>query len=87
MARQEMPIFTRTFDFLTWLLPATHHFPRAHRHDFTRRLLDSAFDLRERLEEANLRRGERGRKACSARMKRWLSIRFYPAPGGQLGRG
>ena len=55
--RQEMPIFTRTFDFLTWLLPATHHFPRAHRHDFTRRLLDSAFDLRERLEEANLRRG------------------------------
>ncbi len=52
-----MPIFTRTFDFLSWLLPVTNHFPRAHRHSFTRRLLDAAFDLRERLEEANLRRG------------------------------
>jgi four helix bundle protein len=55
MAHADMPIFTRTFDLLTWLLPATNHFPRAHRHTFTRRLLDAAFDLRERLEEANLR--------------------------------
>ncbi len=53
----EMPIFTRTYDLLTWLLPATNHFPRAHRHTFTQRLLDAAFDLRERLEEANLRQG------------------------------
>ena len=58
MTRKEMPIFTRTFDFLSWLLPATNHFPRAQRHSFTRRLLDAAFDLRERLEEANLRRGQ-----------------------------
>jgi four helix bundle protein len=57
MARQEMPIFTRTFDFLTWLLPVTNHFPRTHRFTFTRRLLDAAFDLRERLEEANHRQG------------------------------
>src|SRR3990172_7825298 len=60
MAKEEMPIFTKTFDFLTWLLPATNHFPRAHRHTFTQRLLNAAFDLRERLEEANLRKG-RGR--------------------------
>ncbi len=56
--RKEMPIFVRTFDLLSWLLPATNHFPRAHRHSFTQRLLGAAFDLRERLEEANLRRGE-----------------------------
>jgi len=55
---QEMPIFTRTFDFLTWLLPVSNHFPTAHRHTFTRRLLDAAFDLREQLETANHRRGE-----------------------------
>jgi len=55
--RDEMVIFTRTFDFLTWLLPVTNNFPRAHRHTFTRRLLDAAFELRERLEEANHRRG------------------------------
>ena len=54
---QEMPIFTRTFDFLTWLLPVTNHFPTAHRHTFTRRLLDAAFDLREQLETANHRMG------------------------------
>jgi len=55
MAQQEMPIFTRSFDFISWILPTTNDFPRSHRHTFTRRLLDSVFDLRERLEEANLR--------------------------------
>jgi hypothetical protein len=59
MAREEMVILTRSFDLLDWLLPATNHFPRTHRHTFTRRLLDAAFDLRERLEEANYRRGRR----------------------------
>lgn len=57
MAKDEMVIFTRTFDFLTWLLPVTNNFPRAHRHTFTQRLLDAAFDLRENLEAANHRSG------------------------------
>ncbi|MBT3323130.1 MAG: diversity-generating retroelement protein Avd [Anaerolineae bacterium] len=54
---QEMPIFVRTFDMLTWLLPITNNFPRAHRHTATKRLLDAAFDLREHLEAANHRMG------------------------------
>ncbi len=53
MSKQEMVIFTRTFDLLTWLLPITNHFPRSHRHTVTRRLLDAAFDLREYLDAAN----------------------------------
>jgi hypothetical protein len=57
MSEQEMPIFTRTFDFITWLLPATNSFPRAHRQSVTLRLLNAAFDLRERLEAANAARG------------------------------
>ncbi len=57
------PIFTRTFDFLTWLLPITNRFPKAQRHTFTRRLLDAAFDLREQLESANHRRWAQ-RLAC-----------------------
>jgi four helix bundle protein len=57
MTQTEMPIFTRTFDFLTWLLPMTNHFPTVHRHTFTKRLLDAAFDLREQLEAANHRAG------------------------------
>ncbi len=56
MARAEMPIFSRTFDLLSWLLPASNQLPKAHRHDFTRRMLDAAFDLREALEDANVRR-------------------------------
>jgi four helix bundle protein len=75
-----MPIFIRTFDFLTWLLPATNHFPRAHRHSFTQRLLDAAFELRERLEEANLRQGsarlERLRLADEALSKVRLYLRL-----------
>lgn len=53
MPASEMPIFTRTFDFLSWLLPLTIHFPRAQRFTFTQRLLNAAFDLREHLEAAN----------------------------------
>lgn len=58
MARREMPIFTRTFDMLAWLLEATNNFPRSYRHSFTQRLLDAAFDLSEALQEANLRYGQ-----------------------------
>jgi len=52
-----MPIFVRTFDFMQWILPVTNHFPKTQRHIFTKRLLDAVFDLRERLEEANHRKG------------------------------
>lgn len=77
MATQEMVIFTRTFDFLTWLLPATNHFPKAHRHTFTRRLLDAAFDLRERLEEANVRRGRERSERLRAADEALARVRCY----------
>lgn len=35
MPELDMPIFTRSFDLLSWLLPATNHFPKAHRHTLT----------------------------------------------------
>jgi len=67
MTQGEMVIFTRTFDFLKWLLPISNHFPRVHRHTFTRRLLDAAFDLRELLETANHRQGrDRLVQLCAA---------------------
>lgn len=77
MSTQEMPIFTRTFDFLTWLLPATNHFPRAHRHSFTQRLLDAAFDLRERLEEANYRKGTARRERLRQADESLAKVRLY----------
>jgi len=51
-----MPIFSKSYDLLVWLLKVTRHFPCQNRHNFTKRLLDSAFDFREHLEAANLRR-------------------------------
>ena len=57
MAKQEMVVFTRCFDFLSWLLPASNGFPRVHRQTVTRRLLDAAFDVHEYLEAANHRQG------------------------------
>ncbi len=62
MAQRDRVIFSRTADWLAWLLPATHHFPRAHRHTFTQRLLNAAFDFSGALESANLRRGEARRE-------------------------
>ena len=66
MPHPDMPIFTRTFDFLSWLLPMTNNFPRAHRHTLTKRLIDAALDLRERLEEANQRRARRSQHLAEA---------------------
>ena len=91
MAYQEMPIFTKTFDFLTWLLPATNKFPRAQRSSVTKRLLDAAFDLRERLEEANARKDaarlerlERADEALSkVRLYLRLAVKWNWLSGGQ----
>ena len=77
MSRKEMPIFTRTYDFLTWLLPATNNFPRAHRHTVTARLLNAAFNLRERLEEANIRRGSARQQKLAEADEELAKVRLY----------
>jgi hypothetical protein len=86
MVHQEMPsqiaAFTRTFDFLNWLLSVTNNFARAHRLSnrrlpFTQRLLDAAFDLREHLEEANLRRGAARRERLERADESLAKVRLY----------
>lgn len=78
MAREtEMPIFTRTFDFLTWLLPLTNKFPRAHRFTVTARLLDAAFTLREILEQANYRSGKARLEKLSQADEQLDRVRLY----------
>ena len=76
----EMVVFTRTFDYLSWIVPATENFPKTQRHAFTRRLLDASFDLRERLEEANHRRGaarlDSLHLADEALAKAWMYLRL-----------
>ncbi len=77
MAPANMVIFNRTFDFLTWLLPMTNHFPRSQRQLATRRLLDAAFDLRERLEEANHRQGCARRERLQRADEALSRVRLY----------
>lgn len=73
----ETPIFTRTFDMLTWLLPITNHFPRAHRNTATKRLLDAAFNLREHLEAANHRLGAARMECLNAADEDLDNLRLY----------
>ncbi len=72
-----MPIFTRIFDFLSWLVPVTNHFPRAQRFSITKRLLDAALDLSERLEEANQRRGQARLERLKLADEALTKVRFY----------
>jgi len=53
---EEMIIFTRTYDFISWLLPLTQNFPRSQRFLITQRLLNAALDFQELLVEANAER-------------------------------
>ena len=85
MAEQEMPIFTRTFDMLAWLLPATNHFPRSHRHSFTQRLLDAAFDLSEALQEATLRFGSARSERLTRADEALDKLRYYLRLAVRLG--
>jgi four helix bundle protein len=52
-----MIIFTRTYDFLSWLIPHTINFPRSQRFVVTKRLQDAALDFQEEIIEANRLRG------------------------------
>ncbi|MFK7847100.1 MAG: four helix bundle protein [Rhodothermales bacterium] len=72
-----MVIFTRTFDFLSWLLPATKNFPRVYRHTFTSRLLGAAFELYEHLAEAQQKRGKERDMALKAAASELDKVRIY----------
>ncbi|MDR3573493.1 MAG: diversity-generating retroelement protein Avd [Anaerolineaceae bacterium] len=52
-----MIIFTRTYDFITWLIPKTENFPRSQRFIVTERLQQAALSFQELLVEANAQRG------------------------------
>ena len=81
----EMVIFTRTFDLLAWLLPHSNHFPRAYRHSLTQRLLDAALDLREFLEEAQLRRGQARQERLARADEAMARLRLYLRLATKLG--
>jgi hypothetical protein len=52
-AMDPTPLFTKTFDFITWLMPVTNRFPRSQRFVVTQRLMDAALNFQELTLEAN----------------------------------
>ena len=54
---EEMVIFTRTYDLVTWLIPKSLNFPRSQRFVVTQRLQGAALSFQERIIEANRLRG------------------------------
>jgi four helix bundle protein len=57
MPERTMPIFTRTYDLVSWLIPRTMSFPRSQRFVVTKRLQDAILDFQEHIIEANRARG------------------------------
>ncbi len=56
--KEKMVIFTRTFDFISWLMPLTMNFPRSQRFVITKRLQDAVLDFYEVIIEANVYRNK-----------------------------
>ena len=54
---EEMVIFTRTYDFISWLLPMAEKFPRSQRFVITQRLQNAGLNFQESIIEANSLRG------------------------------
>ncbi len=50
--RKQSPIFTKTFDFLLWLLQHTEKFPKSERFRMAKRLEETAFRFYDLLIEA-----------------------------------
>jgi hypothetical protein len=59
MTDDEMLIFTRTYDFLTWLMPLTENFPRTQRFVVTQHLQNAILHFQETIVEANFARGSK----------------------------
>ncbi len=51
---EEMVIFTRTYDFISWLLPLAEKFPRSQRFVITQRLQNASLNFQEAIIEANV---------------------------------
>jgi hypothetical protein len=77
---EDMVIFSRSYDFLQWLIPKSETFPRSFRYTVTARLLAAALDLPELLLEAQSSRGKPRRDrlaqadACLNKLRLYLRL-------------
>ena len=74
---QESPIFTRTYDLLLWLIPATTKFPREQRFVLAKAVQETALRFQERLIEAGVSRGRARSRALAQADVELTKLRFY----------
>ncbi len=74
---EEMVIFSRTYDFITWLIPKTESFPRSQRFIVTQRLQQAALSFQELLVEANAQRGALRAEKLHAADTELRKVRLY----------
>jgi four helix bundle protein len=74
---EEMVIFTRTYDFISWLLPLAEKFPRSQRFVITQRLQNATLNFQEMLIEANALRGTNRAEKLRAADAELRKVRLY----------
>ena len=74
---QQSPIFSKTYDLLTWLIPATTKFPREHRFLVARHVQEVALRFQEDLIEAGMGRGKTRERALVRADVSLTKLRFY----------
>lgn len=74
---EELVLFTRLFDLLSWLLPHAERFPRTYRQTVTQRLMDAALDCQEALFTAQSARGARRQTALQDADAALNRLRLY----------
>ena len=75
--KNELVIFTATFDLLTWLLPQAERFPKNQRFVVTQRLVGAALDLQEALFDANAASGALRAQVLAQADARLDRVRLY----------
>ncbi len=73
----DMVIFTRTFDLITWLMPHTLNFPRNQRFVITSRLQNALLSFQEFIVDANYQRGSCRAEKLRAADAELLKLRIY----------
>ena len=74
---QESPIFTKTYDLLLQLLPATTKFPREQRFVLAKAVQETALRFQERLIEASLGWGKAINQSLAQADVELTKLRFY----------
>jgi four helix bundle protein len=74
---EQMVIFTRAYDFLSWMLPLSESFPKSQRFVVTARLQNAALNFQESIIEANSQRGKQRMDKLHEADAELLKIRMY----------